>query len=143
MIASHRPLSTAPSSGRTHRPPRHPCSGVSVMPAPQVTPARPPHWGLKGPPAGIQFFVFPKKTVVHLITRGSEMINVGIVWLWFRKLHGIPAAKGTGSPLAAAAVHLRAPALAAVAMSDGTAAAKGCTLPLRDSHAAPALPCES
>lgn len=35
---------------------------------------------LKGPSAGIQFFVFPKQVTVHLIVCRFEIVNVGLVW---------------------------------------------------------------
>lgn len=49
---------------------------------------------LKGQPTGIQFFVFPKEVIVHLIVCGFEIINVWLVGRWSWKLHVSPCPKG-------------------------------------------------
>lgn len=45
-------------------------------------------------PVGIQFLVFPKKIIVHLIISGFEIINIRLVGRWSWKLHMSPGSKG-------------------------------------------------
>lgn len=50
---------------------------------------------VKGPSAGIQFFVFPKEVTVHLIVCRFEIVNVGLVWGGSWQLHVSPGTKGS------------------------------------------------
>ena len=61
----------------------------------------------------MEFFVFPKKVFVHLVTRGSEIINVWPVACWSWKLHVCSCSSGpdTESSFAKDVVHLHAPVL--------------------------------
>ena len=42
----------------------------------------------------MQFFVFPKEIVVHLVICGFEIINVWLVGCWSWKLHVSSCSKG-------------------------------------------------
>lgn len=68
---------------------------------------------LKGHSTGIQFFVFPKKIIVHLIICCFEIINIRLVWCWSWKFHMSSCSKGsdTESSFAEDVVRLHAPVL--------------------------------
>lgn len=66
--------------------PKLEAGGTHTLQAPG-TPARTTTVGLQTPPAGIQFFVFPKEIVVHLIVGGFEIVNIWLVRSWPWKLH--------------------------------------------------------
>ena len=58
--------------------------------------SRPPddHSGSLRVSHGIQFFVFPEEMIVHLVIRGFEVINIGLVRCWSWELHMSSCSKG-------------------------------------------------
>lgn len=78
--------------------------GAEARRARHSAPARDKHTGaLEGRPPGIQFFVFPKEVIVHLIVCGFEIVNIRLVGGWSWKLHVGSCSKGPDaeSPFAA------------------------------------------
>lgn len=62
--------------------------GAEARRARHSAPAGDKHTGaLEGWPPGIQFFVFPKEVIVHLIICGFEIVNIRLVGCWSWKLH--------------------------------------------------------
>lgn len=82
---------------RQHYPPdshSHPEVEVRMMPVSQHLPETTTLRFLKGQPTGIQFFVFPKEIIVHLIICGFEIINIWLVGCGSWKLHMSSCSKG-------------------------------------------------